>query len=171
MAKCDHCGTTILFGGIHESGYRFCKADCRNKSYTLLTFAAELPPEFVLEQAQEVHRGPCPKCQGPGPVDIHMKHTALSALVVTHWRSTPILCCESCGTKAKLAALASTTLLGWWGFPWGLIFTPVQIVRNLRGLAASINPDAPSPQLVQLVRGDLASRLAHQAHQPRELAA
>jgi hypothetical protein len=100
-----------------------------------------------------------------------MKHTALSALVVTHWRSTPILCCESCGTKAKLGALISTLLLGWWGFPWGLVFTPVQIVRNLRGLAASINHAGPSPELLQLVRGELADRLAYQARQSRELAA
>lgn len=24
-------------------------------------------------------------------------------------------------------------LLGWWGFPWGLIYTPASLVRNARG--------------------------------------
>jgi len=60
-----------------------------------------------------------------------------------------------------LGALAFTSLFGWWGMPWGLIFTPVQIVRNLRALLASINPDGPSNELVQMVRSDLSSRLAH----------
>jgi len=171
MAVCDHCGTTILFGGVREGGYRFCKAACRDNAYPLVASAAQLPNEFVLEQARRVHGGSCPKCHGPGPVDVHMKHTVWSAFVMTQWRSTPILCCESCGTKAKLGALAFTSLFGWWGFPWGLIFTPVQIVRNLRALFAGIHPNEPSHQLVEIVRSDLASRLAHEERQQAGAAA
>ena len=26
-----------------------------------------------------------------------------------------------------------TVMLGWWGFPWGIIFTPQALYRNLRG--------------------------------------
>lgn len=26
-----------------------------------------------------------------------------------------------------------TLLLGWWGFPWGLIWTPVALVQHLQG--------------------------------------
>ena len=26
-----------------------------------------------------------------------------------------------------------TLLAGWWGFPWGLIYTPLALARNLRG--------------------------------------
>jgi hypothetical protein len=151
-----------LFGGVREGGYRFCKPECRDSAHSLIASAAQLPDEFVIEKARQVHGGSCPKCHGPGPVDVHVKHTVWSAFVLTQWRSTPILCCESCGTKAKLGALAFTSLFGWWGMPWGLIFTPMQIVRNLRALLASINPDEPSNELVQMVRSDLSSRLAHE---------
>jgi hypothetical protein len=94
-----------------------------------------------------------------------MKHTVWSIFVMTQWRSTPILCCTPCGTKAKLGAIALSSVFGWWGFPWGLIFTPVQIIRNLKALAASTNPHGPSRELVQITRGDLAARLAHEERQ------
>ena len=171
MAVCDQCGTTILFGGVREGGYRFCTADCRDEAQPLLTSAGQLPDDFVVEQARQVHGGACPKRHGPGPVDIHTKHTVWSAFVLTHWRSTPIICCQSCGTKKKLGALAFTSLFGWWGFPWGLIFTPVQIVRNLYALFVSVNPNEPSQQLVQIVRTDPSSRLAHEQRQPASAAA
>lgn len=29
--------------------------------------------------------------------------------------------------------IVRTALLGWWGIPWGLIGTPVSIIRNWRG--------------------------------------
>jgi hypothetical protein len=91
-----------------------------------------------------------------------MKHTVWSMLFMTQWQSTPILCCESCGTKAKLGALAFSSVFGWWGVPWGLLFTPVQIVRNCRALTSSIDPVQPSDELVKLIRSDLAARLEHE---------
>jgi hypothetical protein len=29
--------------------------------------------------------------------------------------------------------IVRTAFLGWWGIPWGLVGTPVSILRNLRG--------------------------------------
>jgi hypothetical protein len=47
---------------------------------------------------------------------------------------------------------------GWWGFPWGLLMTPVQITRNAWKLATPPNPAEPSPRLVQDARLQLAAR-------------
>src|SRR5260221_14376019 len=33
-----------------------------------------------------------------------------------------------------------TFLLGWWGVPWGLMVTPVILVRNLTGGIAALTP-------------------------------
>lgn len=46
-----------------------------------------------------------------------------------------------------------------WGFPWGLILTPVQIIRNLWGLAAAPASFKPSAQLEKLVRLSFAEEL------------
>lgn len=34
---------------------------------------------------------------------------------------------------ANAAYTTATFLLGWWGFPWGLIYTPAALYRNLSG--------------------------------------
>jgi hypothetical protein len=53
-------------------------------------------------------------------------------------------------------ASLSSLFLGWWGFPWGLILTPVQIGRNLFGLVRSPSSFAPSAQLERIVRLTIA---------------
>lgn len=35
--------------------------------------------------------------------------------------------------RRALPYILLTALLGWWGFPWGLIWTPMALVTNLRG--------------------------------------
>jgi hypothetical protein len=41
--------------------------------------------------------------------------------------------CGSCSVKAGLPYSFGTLLLGWWGIPWGPVFTVQAIVRNFRG--------------------------------------
>lgn len=58
------------------------------------------------------------------------------------------------GTLDQLQAIARSVLihnllLGWWGFPFGLIWTPMALARNAKGLkqvkalAAGQSPPAP----------------------------
>jgi hypothetical protein len=159
MSNCDNCGTMILFGGVRNGGYHFCKPECHNAAAHLFTAASQLPHEFILEQATQLHGGACPKCHGPGPIDIQWKHSVWSAVVLTQWRSTPMVCCDSCATKGKLSAIATSTLFGWWGMPFGLLLTPIQIIRNVVALFTTNDPAGPSDALVQLVRRNLAAQL------------
>jgi hypothetical protein len=78
---------------------------------------------------------------------------------MTSWNSRPQISCRSCGRKAKLGDAAFSLVLGWWGFPWGFIFTPVQVLRNVSGLLRSEQSVKPSPQLEKLVRMGMAARL------------
>jgi hypothetical protein len=162
MARCDSCGTSILFGGVRDGDRRFCNENCRQAGM-YLPIADQIPEEMVDEFVRRIHDGPCPKCQGPGPVDVHVSHTVWSALVLTSWRSRPEICCSSCGTRARLGAAASSALLGWWGFPFGIVLTPVQIVRNLAGLFSTPDPLWPSAELERLGRMSLAAQIA-EAH-------
>jgi len=158
MHKCDQCGATILFGGMRQSSYRFCKQQCRDKAVFLIA-ATELPETFIAEKTRELHDGVCPRCHGRGPIDVHTSHSVWSAIVMTSWRSTRDVCCQSCGTTAKLRALAASALFGWWGFPWGLLITPVQILRNIYGLFVAPDPAVPSASLSDVVRRQLAEQL------------
>src|SRR2546426_322066 len=118
MATCAACGLTILFGGKRVDDLRFCSDKCLAKG-RVLSVAQQIPYDAVARLAATLHRGPCPKCQGPGPIDVHKTHTVWSAVYVTSWKSTPNIVCRSCGTKAQLLALLSSTVLGWVGIPLG----------------------------------------------------
>ena len=107
--------------------------------------ANDIPFEVVDEAMLNVHRGDCPLCEGPGPVDVHMSHEVWSALVMTSWKSIPHICCQSCGQKKRLVSLLGSLLLGWWGFPWGIIMTPIQIIRNIVDMVAL--PDTSEPSM------------------------
>ena len=94
--------------------------------------------------------------------DVHVFHSVWSALVLTRWSSKPAICCQSCGTKSRLGGAASSMVLGWWGFPWGLILTPVQVSRNVIGMWRDPEPQRPSPMLERAVRVHLAQQLQAQ---------
>jgi hypothetical protein len=157
MASCAYCDSFILFGGVKEAGQRFCNAKCAGKGQ-VLRVASTLPAELVEKQVRAVHAGNCPKCGGSGPVDVHLSHRAMSALVVTQWSSHPLVACVDCGTKAQLRDAGVTLLLGWWGLPWGLIMTPVQIGKNIYALVRKPDPRQPTPALYRVVSTNMAAQ-------------
>lgn len=159
MAACAFCNTTILFGGRRQGNQRFCNAECEQRGVVAQT-ANQLPAADVARYLGEVHRGACPRCQGPGPVDVHTSYRVWSALLMTSWSSRPTVSCQPCGTKRKLGDALFSLVLGWWGFPWGLVMTPVQVGRNLFGLTQRPNPAVPSATLERILRLQLAGRLA-----------
>ena len=151
MAACDSCGATILFGGQSLGSYRFCNAQCASQG-ALLNLASQVPAELVHQQMWNLHQGPCPVCKGSGPVDVHTSYRVYSVLIMTSWRNQPRVSCRSCGVKAKVTDALVSLVAGWWGFPWGIIMTPVQLGRNLIGLARAPDTMGPSPELEKMVR-------------------
>jgi len=166
MAKCGYCGSTIIMGGVRAGNLRFCNSRCHQNAY-ILSVAQQVPPDVVDRQVEEVFRGNCPKCRALGPVDVHKVHRVWSALVLTSWSSTPHVCCRSCATKRQLGGLLFSLLLGWWGFPWGIILTPIQIGRNIVGMCAGPDPSRPSADLRKLVQVSLGAQLLQKSQQNR----
>lgn len=76
---------------------------------------------------------PCPFC---GRTDEKLNgavlHTVKSFVVFTSYRKRLIIGCPTTLNKKINLAILSTFLLGWWGFPWGLIRTPQYIYLNLK---------------------------------------
>jgi hypothetical protein len=138
MAKCAYCNSTIIFGGKRDANGRLCNEKCRGRG-ALLAISRQLPDASVQDQVWSVHQGLCPKCSGAGPVDVHVSHKVWSALVLTSWSSAPQLSCRSCGIKSQAAGAAFSLVLGWWGFPWGVVVTPIQIGRNFFSMSRPQN--------------------------------
>ncbi len=162
MATCAACGSTILFGGSRVGDQRFCNDSCAQKA-ALLSLAQRLPEADVVQFTQQLHRGPCPRCRGQGPVDVHCSYQIWSALLITQWRSLDQISCRRCGIKAQARDLAMSAVVGWWGIPWGLLVTPVQIGRNLVGMLRGPDPARPSAQLTRHARLILAHHFAEKA--------
>lgn len=156
MAACAHCGTTILFGGQNAGGLKFCSKKCLDRSN--IAVAIQVPDEAVEVLARQIHAGPCPRCQGPGPVDVHHAYWVWSALAFTRWGSWKQVCCRRCAVKSQAGKLVTTGLFGWWGFPWGIVMTPVQFGRTVKALFSPPKPTYPSAQLFHVARVYLASQ-------------
>lgn len=170
MAKCDYCGSTIVFGGKKDANGRFCNQRCQARG-TLLAISRQIPDAAVQEQVWKAHQGPCPKCQGSGPVDVHVVHKVWSAVFLTQWRSTSQISCRSCGVKGQLGGAAFSLVLGWWGIPWGLLLTPIQIGRNIYGLAKQPDPTKPSAQFEKAIRMNIAANALQQQRAKAAVAA
>jgi hypothetical protein len=150
-------------GGVKDGEFRFCNDQCHYHAY-LKTAADEIPAGTIEQEVMRVHAGPCPECQGPGPVDMHTAHKVWSLLLLTSWNSEPWVCCRRCGVKKQAMGATFSLLAGWWGFPWGLIMTPVQIVRNVAGMLKGESA-GPSDALRQLIMVSLAEQLLQEPGQ------
>ena len=162
MARCSACGTTILFGGKRVGDFRFCSDKCLARG-RYLTFAARVPDAMVDDLARRTVMGACPKCKGPGPIDVHNAYSVWSAVYLTSWKTQPHIACKTCGRRAQVQALFFSFFFGWWGIPFGFILTPVQIARNIGAIRRESSLTEPSPDLLRVARLTLAAQLAAQA--------
>jgi hypothetical protein len=157
MATCATCGTTILFGGVKVGDYRFCNEGCRERG-GMINAAAALPDDIVADFARQIHAGPCPNCGRAGPVDVHAAYWVWSALAFTRWGNLQQVSCRRCALKTQAGRLVSSSVLGWWGLPWGFVMTPIQVGRTALAMIAPPGRKGPSAQLHQIARAHLASQ-------------
>lgn len=158
MAACGACGQTILFGGHRIGDLAFCSDTCARKAEAIVV-GRTIPDSEVRLCAARIHTGRCPSCQGPGPVDVHTSHQVWSALIMTQWKSEQHVVCRGCGLKAQFKNLTLSAVLGWWGFPWGLVVTPLQISRNISSMLSPPAPGEPSAPLLRAARGMIADQI------------
>jgi hypothetical protein len=83
-----------------------------------------------------------------GPLYNHMDDLA----VALHVR------CQSCGRKHQLRANGYSGAFGWWGIPFGLIITPIQIMRNFLDMMR--HASQPSASFIRITPTHLAERVA-----------
>jgi hypothetical protein len=164
MARCAYCKTAILFGGVRDGNERYCNKRCHENGF-ILKVTAHVPYETILSEAGRLHQGPCPKCGGPGPVDVHRVHRVWSAGIITSWHHFSVVACRGCARKSQAGGIFFCFFLGWWGIPWGFILTPIQITRNIVGMCAGPDGSRPSPDLENFVRTAMGVRMIQQQQQ------
>lgn len=56
-----------------------------------------------------------------------------SFLIMTYRTPVQGIFCRSCADEKAFRSTVTTWLLGWWGFPWGIIYSIHAIINNLSG--------------------------------------
>lgn len=155
MSTCHQCGKSILFGGQKLDGRRYCSAACA-RTHPLHQAADLVPHDLLQRQVQVWRSAPCPRCQRKdGTIDVHAHHRVHSFVLMTQWSSRRSVCCRRCGRRDQLLSTLYCATLGWWGFPWGLLITPMQIGRNIAALCRA-DTAQPSAEFERTVRQQIA---------------
>ncbi|HEU5291277.1 MAG TPA: hypothetical protein VFU05_11570 [Cyclobacteriaceae bacterium] len=93
---------------------------------------AQYTVEDIYNYADLIRQLPCPVCQRTTqPLNGTILYTVKSFVILTYSRRKPIIACPDCLNKKNNLAIVTTALLGWWGFPWGLINSPQYIYKNV----------------------------------------
>jgi hypothetical protein len=94
--------------------------------------AACIAPEMPTARRQAIDPIKCSSC---GAVSAQPRYIifwyVISLIFMTSRRTMQGVFCPSCAPMKAVQASAVTWLLGWWGFPWGPIWTIGALYRNL----------------------------------------
>lgn len=98
---------------------------------------------------------PCPVCTSTAqPLNAALSGTVMSFILLTRYKKKLLIACPTCLHTANQDATVKTALLGWWGFPWGLIRTPQALVRNIK-TGKQIKSGEPSDALISFVKTNI----------------
>jgi hypothetical protein len=157
VEKCGACGATLVFAGARRGGIPFCDPKCATDGAWAAYARQWVPEEEVERRASLLFAGPCPKCRGPGPVDVHATYFIWSAIVASFTSMGTHVACDACARSRRARDVALVVLLGWWSWV-GIFLTPFILYR---ALTSRIVPrSAPSDLLRGVARRQLAEEVA-----------
>jgi len=145
--RCVFCNSLINSGVEDENKYKFCDSTCLY-NYKVISTSNLISDDIVEENTKQIHQGHCPICKKQrGSIDVHYSHSIYSLLLYSSWNSKTQISCRFCGLKSQIISSITSFLFGWWGFPWGMIYTPIQLIKNLDGIFLPSESTKPSIQL------------------------
>lgn len=159
MGPCYTCKKTVAFGGVKDHGFRFCSNACHAEKAVLLDVLKLIPASAIDAEAQSLQKGACVKCGSTGGVEVHKSILVWSAIVFTRSSEKTFVGCRGCALEKQAYSAAGTLLFGWWGIPFGVIFTPIALLANGYYMVRSSMRGPPSSLLKEHARERLA--LAH----------
>lgn len=159
MAVCDYCNQTFRLFGVYRNGYTCCSGNCADQ-LRVLKVLDQYPKEEIDQYVEHAHKGPCPQCGNNDRNDIHNSYRVASFLILTRWSTHTHFVSRQCAQREQYKAIGFSFLAGWWGVPFGLILTPVQIIRNIAAIMARPDPSRPSDRMQKVLKLNLARRIA-----------
>lgn len=143
-------------GGVKDHGFRFCSKACHAQKAGLIKLLAAVPTASVDAESARIRNGACARCGRVGNVEFHRSMFVWSAVIYTRMSERTFIACTTCALKAQAKATAGTLLAGWWGFPFGLLYTPAALCANAYQMLLSGNRKHASASLRDHARERLA---------------
>jgi hypothetical protein len=110
--------------------------------------------EGISEYCKLLQAQPCPICRSTAqPLNATLTSKVMSFLVLTTWKKQFAIACPACLDKLNRDASTTSALLGWWGFPWGIIRTIQALISNGK-MAKTNHASYPNHLLKSFVVGN-----------------
>lgn len=91
----------------------------------------ELFQPELLKLVDQVKKCSCPDCDR-SHVELRSNwvRNVISFILMTTNKKHPYIACPICLAKTRKKNFGLTFFFGWWGFPWGLIKTPISMISH-----------------------------------------
>jgi hypothetical protein len=111
-------------------------------AYDQSSAASPPPPEDVTEESSSINPIACDVC---GKFTAQPRRLAFwrvtSFILASHKTPVQKIFCQSCALKEQWTSTIWTSLLGWWGIPWGPVWSIAQGATNALGGSREIEVD------------------------------
>jgi hypothetical protein len=125
--------------GLREDVFEIIQKEVskRNLSQSIISGALAQNKTYTVQEitnyATYLRSLPCPTCGNKlNNLNGTTTHYVKSFIFFTNYSAEVSIACPDCLDKKITQAIWSSLLLGWWGFPWGLIRTPMSVYRNFK---------------------------------------
>ncbi|MFZ6780496.1 hypothetical protein ACO0LD_27000 [Undibacterium sp. Ji83W] len=154
--ECDYCGNLAKSNPVLNEGQRFCSKKCWHQA-RIAEVAVDLTEATILQAARKIRSGVCPVCASMAtPVEVRYSYIATSIIIMSNQETKTRLCCVPCGRKENRGGFLVSFFIGWWGIPWGPIFTIAALFGNLKAMFEMMSDEEPSDELIKLTKNQLA---------------
>jgi hypothetical protein len=115
----------------------------------------KLTKDELSEYCSLIENSTCSICSSENKkLNISMIGEVVSIIVISHYDKRIKVGCSECLNKLNTNAIIKSSLLGWWGFPWGPIYTIRSYIYNY-GMRLNNTSDKPNGIFKEFVRGNV----------------
>ena len=114
-----------------------------------------LTKEELAEYCDLIKNSTCPNCGSDSKkLSISMIGEVVSIIVISNYDKRIKIGCTECLNKMNTRAIIKSSILGWWGFPWGPIYTIRSYIFNY-GMRGNNKTEKPNGVFKDFVRSNI----------------